>query len=216
MEHSLIRISYYPRLIWVDVAGFVLELIGIIVSFSDLSADTGLGNNAHIGSPIIAAGVALQALSLVCLLVLFGIVLYQAAISYNQFGYTTFHLRHGFVPMAHRFKLFIALLLLSAMCLFARNLYQIVVLGDGLASWTAKNQALFAGLDSLLVAEAVVGLVVAHPVNFLRDGVEKKLGSRTTGPTIEEQGTSQYSIGGRPVEQDLNPWSSTTSTTYFI
>ncbi|OTB14274.1 hypothetical protein K445DRAFT_319086 [Daldinia sp. EC12] len=94
--------------------------------------------------------------------------------------------------MAHRFKFFLAMLLLSAMCLFARALYQTIVLASGLDSWTAKNQALFAGLDGLLVAEAVVGLCVAHPVTFLRDGIEKRIGSRATSAMTEEQRISQF------------------------
>ncbi|KAG4220796.1 hypothetical protein PC116_g30725 [Phytophthora cactorum] len=94
--------------------------------------------------------------------------------------------------MAHRFKFFLAMLLLSAMCLFARALYQTIVLANGLESWTAKNQALFAGLDGLLVAEAVVGLCVAHPVTFLRDGIEKRIGSRATSAMTEEQRISQF------------------------
>ncbi|KAI1381715.1 RTA1 like protein-domain-containing protein [Hypoxylon crocopeplum] len=205
VEHSLIDIARYPLLIWIDVVGFVIQLVGIIISFSDLSPDTGLGEHARIGSPIIAAGIAVQALSLITFLVLFSIVLFRAAVAHNQFGYTTFHPIHGFVPMAHRFKFFVAMLLISVMCLFGRALYQAIVLSNGLDSWAVKNQALFAGLDSLLVAEAVVGLVIAHPVRFLRNGIEKKTGSsRSITPMIEEQ-------SGRPIGQDLTPWSSTTN-----
>ncbi|KAI1142984.1 RTA1 like protein-domain-containing protein [Hypoxylon sp. FL0543] len=197
VEHSLINITHYPLFIWIDVVGFVLQLVGIIISFSDLSADKGLGEHAHVGSPIIAAGTAIQAISLVLFLFLFSIVLLRAAVANSQFGYTTFHPVHGFVPIAHRFKFFLAMLLISAMCLFARALYQTIVLGDGLGSWTAKNQALFAGLDSLLVGEAVVGLVVAHPVRFLRSGLEKRRGSGNTSMMVEEpRVVSEYYLGG--------------------
>lgn len=134
----------------------------------------------------------IQAISLIIYIMLFGIVLFRAAVANIQFGYTTFHPVHGFVPMAHRFKFFLAMLLVSAMCLFARALYQAIVLANGLESYTAKNQALFAGLDSFLVAEAVVGLCVAHPVTFLRDGIEKRLGSRSTSAMTEEQRISQF------------------------
>ncbi|KAL7628866.1 hypothetical protein AAE478_000381 [Parahypoxylon ruwenzoriense] len=212
VEHSLVNVKRYPLLIWIDVLGFVLEVVGIVISFSDLSADTGLGPNARIGSPIIASGIALQALSLICFINLFVFVLFQAAVAYSKFGYTTFHPVHGYVPMAHRFKFFVAMLLLSAMCLFGRALYQVIVLGSGLDSWTAKNQALFAGLDSFLVAEAAVGLIVAHPVIFLRDGVEKRLGG-SRNPSFVEERASQYSIDDYrpPTRQDVGPGQSPTN-----
>ncbi|KAI1097815.1 RTA1 like protein-domain-containing protein [Jackrogersella minutella] len=212
VEHSLINIAYYPFLIWIDVVGFVLQLTGIIISFSDLSVDTGIGPNAKIGSPIIATGTALQGVSLILFLVLFSIVLLRASVANRQFGYTTFHPVHGFVPIAHRFKFFVAMLLVSAMCLFARALYQTVIMVDGLDSWTAKNQALFAGLDSLLIAEAVVGLVIAHPVRFLRDGLKKRLASRNARPMIAEpRVVSQYYMGGHLTPPDSTPWSSTSN-----
>ncbi|OTA69396.1 hypothetical protein K449DRAFT_428844 [Hypoxylon sp. EC38] len=232
VEHSLIDITRYPLFIWIDVVGFVLQLVGIIIAFSDLSADTGLGNHAKIGSPIIAAGVAVQAMSLALFLFLFSIVLFRATRANKQFGYTTFHPVHGFVPIAHRFMFFLAMLLISTLCLFARALYQTIILGDGLDGWTAKNQALFAGLDSLLVGEAVVGLVVAHPVGFLRNGLEKRRGSGNTSIVAEEQrvvsdyymggrqlgtGNLQYGTRDRPqrpsrrVGDDLTPLSSTTN-----
>ncbi|KAI1766175.1 RTA1 like protein-domain-containing protein [Hypoxylon sp. FL1150] len=218
VEHSLVNTTHYPHLIWIDVVGFVLELVGIIISFSDLSPDRGLGPHIELGNPIIAAGIGLQSLSLICFLVLFAVVLFRAAVAHHQFGYTTFHPIHGFLPMAHRFKFFIAMVLISVMCLLGRNLYQMVILGTGLNSSTAKNQALFAGLDSLLVAEAVVGLVVAHPVRFLRDGVEKRRGSRSTTPMMaEEQRATQYGIYDRPTGHDHTPWgSAANSTTNFI
>ncbi|KAI0894918.1 RTA1 like protein-domain-containing protein [Annulohypoxylon nitens] len=223
VEHSLINIVHYPRLIWIDIFGFVLQLIGIIVAFSDISVDTGLGHNSKLGSPIIAAGTAVQALSLIIFLTLFAIVLLRAAMANSRFGYTTFHPIHGFVPMAYRFKFFVAMLLVSAICLFGRNLYQTIVLGDGLDSWNAKNQALFAGLDSLLVAEAVAGLVVAHPVRFLQDGLEKRTGSRDATSMVEDPRVSQYYILGeshspnrptrpgrsyQPYQRGSTPWSS--------
>ncbi|KAI0378835.1 RTA1 like protein-domain-containing protein [Hypomontagnella monticulosa] len=236
VEHSLIDVTRYPLLIWIDVLGFILQLVGIIFSFSDLSIDRGLGRNAQIGGPIIATGMAIQAVSLIIFIGLFAIVLLRAAVANSQFGYTTFHPIHGFVPMAHRFKFFVAMLLISAMCLFARAIYQTVVLSDGLGSYTAKNQALFAGLDSLLVIEAVVGLVVAHPIRFLRNGLDKRLGSRTTSVMIEEGRMSQFTVGSRqgppvrpprpdqpvrprrpdePMGQGQVPWSTTSTRNYI-
>ncbi|KAI8965805.1 RTA1 like protein-domain-containing protein [Daldinia sp. FL1419] len=231
VEHSPISITRYALLTWIDAFGFIFQFVGIIISFSDLSSDTGLGNNARVGSPVIATGIVIQAISLILFILLFGIVLFRAAIANSQFGYTTFHPVHGYVPIAHRFKIFLAMLLVSAMCLFARALYQAIVLGNGLESFTAKNQALFAGLDSLLVAEAVVGLCVAHPVTFLRDGIEKRVGSRTISAMTEEQrisqesqyrasqySMSQYSVASRgstmepmpPMGGGQIPWDSTT------
>lgn len=190
-----------------DIVGFILQLVGIVISFSDLSVNTGLGPHVKTGSPIIAVGVALQAISLLIFLFLFSVVLFHAAMAHSQFGYTTFHPQHGFVPMAHRFKFFVAMVLVSTMCLIGRDLYQVTILAEGLDSWNAKNQALFAGLDGLLVAEAVVGLVIAHPVRFLRDGIEKRQRSGSATPMIEGNRASQFGVV-RPVRRDLAPWSS--------
>ncbi|KAI1465799.1 RTA1 like protein-domain-containing protein [Daldinia caldariorum] len=209
-EHSPISVWRYIVLTWIDAAGFVFQFIGLVVSFSDISSDTGLGHNSRVGSPIIATGMAIQAISLLIHIGLFGVVLFRAAVANSQFGYTTFHPVHGYVPMAYRFKFFLAMLLLSAMCLFARALYQTVVLANGLGSWTAKNQALFAGLDSFLVAEAVVGLCVAHPVTFLRDGIEKRLGSRATNDMADEQRISQF-MGNQFMESQYRQRSLTES-----
>ncbi|OTA99569.1 hypothetical protein M426DRAFT_16326 [Hypoxylon sp. CI-4A] len=215
-EHSLIRPSYYSLLIWVDVIGFILQAVGIIITFSDLSVDTGLGSNASIGNPIIAAGTTAQAISLIVYLLLFSVVLLRAAVANHQFGYTTFHPVHGFVPIARRFKFFLAMLLLSPMCLVARSLYQTIILGDGLDSWTAKNQALFAGLDSFLVAEAVAGLVIAHPVRFLRDGIEKRRGSRATRSIVAEQARNPYGVFGAPPRPNRPSFTPLSSTSTFI
>ncbi|KAI1394132.1 RTA1 like protein-domain-containing protein [Hypoxylon trugodes] len=204
-EHSPINIAHYPLLIWVDIVGFALQLIGIIVSFSDISTSTGLGHNAHYGTPIIATGIILQAVSLITFLSLFTIVLFQASLTNSHYGYTTFHPSHGFVPIAQRFKFFVAMLLVSTMCLFGRGVYQVIILSEGLESWTAKNQALFAGLDSFLVAEAVVGLVIAHPVLFLRDGLDKRLLRRNSNnPLIEERGMSRLVVGSTPCSSTTN------------
>ncbi|KAI5866961.1 RTA1 like protein-domain-containing protein [Durotheca rogersii] len=195
VEHSPIDTKHYPRLIWIDAVGFIIQAGGIVVSFSDISAHTGLGPRALIGNPIIAGGLALQALSLISFIALFGIVLFRAAVAQAKFGHTTFHSVHGFVPMAHRFKFFVTMLLISVMCLFARAIYQTLILASGLKSWNAKNQALFAGFDGFLVAEAAIGLMIAHPVIFLRNGIEKKLGSGSD-PDLAKERTSPYRIEG--------------------
>ncbi|KAI1083031.1 hypothetical protein F5B20DRAFT_443550 [Whalleya microplaca] len=106
------------------------------------------------------------------------------------------------------------MLLVSVISLLGRNLYQAIVLSTGLESWTAKNQALFAGFDGLLVAESVVGLVVAHPVGFLADGVKKKM-RRINSPLIEQEARSRTTGGSSTMGQGVVPWTST-STSSFI
>ncbi|KAH9909038.1 RTA1 like protein-domain-containing protein [Xylariomycetidae sp. FL2044] len=181
-DHSLIRPKNYPHLVWIDVAGFVLQVAGVAVTFSDLSLDTGLGTNATPGSLVICAGTALQALSLLCFLMLFGVIVYKAKLEHRRFGYTSWHPERGFVALTQRFKIFVSMLVVAIICLFTRAVYRTMLLGMGLQSTMAQNEMLFAGLEGFLVVVAVVSLVVAHPASYLEDGLMEKLRNISVSP----------------------------------
>ncbi|CAJ2501543.1 Uu.00g043960.m01.CDS01 [Anthostomella pinea] len=179
VEHSLINPARYPWLIGIDATGVVIQLVGIIVTFADVSTATGLGPNTKKGTPIIAAGTGLQALSLICFHVLFAVVAFQAAVAHRQFGYTTFHSQHGFVTLTRKFKVFLAMLIVSSICLLARAVFQTTLLGAGFGSNIARIEALFLAFNGFLVAEPIIGLVIAHPASYLQDGVKQKRRNRS-------------------------------------
>ncbi|KAI1344997.1 RTA1 like protein-domain-containing protein [Xylariaceae sp. FL0016] len=173
-EHSLINPTNYRRLGCIDVAGSLIQAVGIAVSFSDLSAATGFGPYARIGAPIIAVGTGLQALSLTFFFILFGVVVFRASMAHRHYGYTTFHAYHGFVAMTRKFKIILVIISVSTVVLFARAIFQIIFLAAGFESDIAKNEGLYLGFNGFLVAEPIVGLIIAHPASFLQDGIKQK------------------------------------------
>lgn len=156
------------------MAGLVLQLTGIIVAFSDLSDATGFGPNARRGTPIMAAGTGLHALSLTYFLILFGVVIFRATMAHRHYGYTTFHPHYGFVAMTRKFKIILVVIVASCIVLFVRAIFQIILLAAGFESDIAKNEGLYLGFNGFLVAEPIVGLIIAHPSSFLQDGIKQK------------------------------------------
>lgn len=193
-EHSLISPVNYSKLLFADLLGFALQVIGLIVAFSDASMSTGLGSLAATGSGLIAAGLAAQLLSLSAFMVLFAAVLARASLAARDFGLTTFHAhriggrsrrgrggggrgrRPGYVPLGSRFITFVAIVAVALVCLLARNLYAVMAMSDGLGGPVAANEALFIGFDGLMVAQAVIGVIAVHPGRFLDERMPKTSG----------------------------------------
>ncbi|KAI1490395.1 RTA1 like protein-domain-containing protein [Biscogniauxia mediterranea] len=172
-EHSPIEPTRYLQLIWVEGAGFVVQLIGIAAAFLDLSATTGLDTTSEKGTRIMAVGVGLQAVSIACFIAMFTVVIVKASFMHRHFGYTTFHYEHGFVPLTRKFKIFLVMMTMAAICLLARAVFQTILLSSGFGSGIAKNEAMFTGFNGFLVALSVVGLTTAHPASFLQDGLKE-------------------------------------------
>ncbi len=190
-EHSLVNPAHYPKLLIADVIGFTLQVAGLVVAFAGTSTQAaGLGPNAATGSLLVAIGLAVQLLSLSAFVVLFAVVLARASLAARDFGSTTFRVGRGdggggggggdndgrrgvrgrgrgYVPLGPRFKAFIAMIVISLVCLLARYLYAGMAMLDGLGGDVAGDEALFAGFDGLMVAQAVVGVVAVHPACFL-------------------------------------------------
>ncbi|KAI1499133.1 RTA1 like protein-domain-containing protein [Biscogniauxia marginata] len=195
VEHSPIEPTAYSQLIWIDGIGFVLQLIGIVAAFLNLSTDTGIEIISNKGSWIMAAGTGLQAISLACFIMTFTVVIVKAALMYRHFGYTTFHFEHGFVPLSRKFKFFFVIMVTAVICLFARAAFQTLLLGSGFASEIAKNEALFIGFNGFLVAQSLVGLAITHPASFLRDGLKERRHYRSA---------SSSTLLDRPRRRDTN------------
>ncbi|KAI0018315.1 RTA1 like protein-domain-containing protein [Xylariomycetidae sp. FL0641] len=180
-EHSPIDPTRFPWLRFIDIGGLGIQLLGIIVAFSDLSSSTAFGPNANIGRPIVALGTGIQALSLLCFLGLFGVVICRALQHHRHYGYTTWHQFHGFVVKTRKFKTFVIMVIVSCLCLLARAIFHTVFLGAGFESSVAHNEALYLVFDGFLVVESVVGLILTHPASYLQDGVKQQMRSRSAG-----------------------------------
>ncbi|RYP47259.1 hypothetical protein DL768_006643 [Monosporascus sp. mg162] len=188
-EHSLVEPSHHEKLLVVDGLGLLLQAAGLAVSFSspDLDLLVGVG---MVGGALVATGLAVQLLALSASGALFGAVLFRASgaareRSHDQAG-------PGYVALwGTRVKALVAVLAISLVSLSVRGLYAIIAVASGFGvGGLARNEALFTGFDSLMVSQAVVGLVAVHPACFL-DGALK------ARPRAPENGITGYRVESR-------------------
>ena len=199
-EHSLINPAHYAKLLYADALALALQVAGLVLFFVRATAPVLIAQNTvtpaqfdtHIGGPLLSAGLAIQLLSISIFVVLFSAVLVRASLAAREFGFTTFHVlgaeaegEGGYIPLGSRFKIYVAVVSVSLVCLLARNLYAVMsAVGGGLGGEIAANEALFTGLDGLMVSQAVVGLVAVHPSYFLDSN--KAITCRRHEPTTTE------------------------------
>ncbi|KAK8083225.1 RTA1 domain protein [Apiospora saccharicola] len=174
-EHSLIHPGWYVYLIWFDLTGLALQLVGLGLALSEISSTASLGPNADPGGGVAGIGIGLHGGTLVVFMVLFAIVLCQAFSTYRRHGSAAMEL--GSVDsgrvLTRRFKGYLIVITLAVVCLLVRDLYWSIGL---MQSFTKANvgEPMFALLDGFVVAEAVLGLVVFHPAWTLVDGYKPK------------------------------------------
>ncbi|KAK8048878.1 hypothetical protein PG994_010608 [Apiospora phragmitis] len=172
-EHSLINPGWYVYLIWPDLAGLAIQIVGLILALSGISNTTGrLGPGANSGGIVVAAGIGLHAATLAVFMTLFAVVLCLAFATYRQ-------------ALTCRFKGYLLIIVLVVVCLLVRDLYRAIGLAQGFAT-ASVGDAMFALLDGFLVAEAVLGLAVFHPAWVLVDGHK---------PELEQQGKGAIGLG---------------------
>lgn len=172
-EHSLIDPGWYVYLIWPDLAGLGLQLVGLGLALSGISSTASLGPNANRGGVIVGVGIGLHAVTLAVFMILFAVVLCQAFSTYRTYGNRTTDMELGPADsgraLTRRFKGYLIVVTLVVVCLLIRDLYWTIGLTQ---SFTKANvgEPMFALLDGFVVAEAVLGLVVFHPAWVLVDG----------------------------------------------
>ncbi|KAK8872837.1 RTA1 like protein-domain-containing protein [Apiospora arundinis] len=174
-EHSLIRPKWYFYLVWADLAGLVIQIVGLGLALSGIKSKEVMGPLANSGGVVVAMGIGLHAATLAVFMVLFAIALCQAYVTYRQYGSTTADVDLGVVglnsgkALTRRFKGYLLIVALAVVCLLVRDLYRTIGLAQG---FTTANVSVadFALLDGFLVAEAVLGLVAFHPAWVLTEG----------------------------------------------
>lgn len=174
-EHSLLDPKSYVHLIYLEYLGLVIQFIGFGVSIAGISKTAGLGADANTGGYIVAAGLGLHVLALASFLVVYSTGLIKAALTYCEFGCATLDPERGYVVLGRRFKIFLAVLSISLVCLFTRGLYRIVGFAGGFDGGS-RNEGLFALFDGLLVSQTVLGLVVFHPAYVFNDNDKTEQG----------------------------------------
>ncbi|RYP76922.1 hypothetical protein DL771_001475 [Monosporascus sp. 5C6A] len=202
-EHSLVEPSHHEKLLVVDGLGLVLQAAGLAASFSSLDLDlsTGVG---MVGGALVVTGLVVQLLSLSVSGALFGAVLFRASATARE----RYHDQAGpgnLAPLGARVKALVAVLVISLVSIAVRGLYAVIAAASrfGVGGF-ARNEALFAGFDGLMVSQAVVGLVAVHPAYFL-DGALKararasengitgcRLDSRTNGRGLVSRGHTSH------------------------
>ncbi|KAK8124757.1 RTA1-domain-containing protein, partial [Apiospora kogelbergensis] len=173
-EHSLLRPKWYFYLVYADLVGLVIQIVGLGLALSGISK-TGMGPHANSGGVVVAVGIGLHAATLAVFMVLFAVALCQAYVTYRQHGSTTADVDLCVVGLSSgrtlttRFKGYLLIVALAVVCLLVRDLYRTIGLAQGFTTANV-NEAIFALLDGFLVAEAVLGLVAFHPAWVLTDG----------------------------------------------
>jgi hypothetical protein len=183
-EYSLIDPKHFMRLIFIDIAGFMVQIVGIVLCFMEVTPATGLDKASLMGGQILAAGAALHVISLTCFVTLFGWVLIQALTAYRKSARSTF-LVH--VSYTFKFKIFIVVLVGVTACLWGRGIYTTLFWACGFDSGVARNEIPFTAFEGLLTSQAVIGMVAVHPGGFLDEAYQRKLDS--------EKGASSHDHG---------------------
>lgn len=116
------------------------------------------------GANVATAGSALHIATLVAALALHVPLLMRASAAEAKYGYTTFHEGRGYVPLARLFRYAAyALFPLGLAALVGREAYRIAALAGGLRGGMYRSEAVFLGVEGVLVAVAMVLGVLCHP-----------------------------------------------------
>ncbi|KAI9748472.1 MAG: hypothetical protein M1835_001782 [Candelina submexicana] len=81
---------------------------------------------------------------------------------------------HAKLRASRAFRGFLVALALATLCIFIRSVYRLAELSEGWRGALMKNQALFIGLEGVMVIVAVLVLNAFHPGICFREGYIKK------------------------------------------
>lgn len=151
----------------------------------DIATTSNVGPMSDKGGYIIAVGIGIHALMVAVYLVVYIIALASAGLAAREQGYTTFNPdQGGYKSLTFRFKVFLAVLLSSALSLLIRDMYRTIGFVEGFDGGN-RAEGSFALFDSLMVSQAVLGLVLLHPSYVFTDfDREKEVDSMSTSSSM--------------------------------
>jgi len=199
-EHSFIAPHLYPILLLPhDLISLLLQIIGYAIAFPRAPDAQGRIHITPAGTTTVLAGTSLHLATLVATLLLYLSVLLRARRAHRAYGYTTFHRDAGYVALETRFLAGAALLPLGCLCLAGRDVYRVASLAGGIGGKVARNQALFVGVEGVLVMLALVAAGVAcHPGLILWD---ERMRTEEDAPFVGGQQLQQQGSGNGHLEE---------------
>jgi hypothetical protein len=163
-EHSFIRPELFGRIfVTADIICLFVHAAGGGIAFSGDMSNTGSSNP---GIQTITVALVLQVISLAVFLALFLSILIRSNLSRKSanINRTEKDLR----PITSNFKLYVVMVLVACTCIIVRCVYRAAAYSGGFQSELNKNQGIFIGLDSTMIAIALAGLAVFTPAVFLK------------------------------------------------
>jgi len=99
----------------------------------------------------------------------------------NELNPATFELRRSM-----RFRLFLGALVLAYAAILIRCVYRVAEMAGGWGNSIMQNEAMFTGLDSFMVALAMIALNLFHPGLCFNDRRAERLGEKHRGGSSDE------------------------------
>ena len=185
-QWSRIRPKFYTwGFITADIFALVLQGVGGGLA---ATAEDNL-NQLNTGDHLMMAGIAMQVVTLV----VFGAMITDFLVRRFVLSGSKIRLSRDAQETAGqmKFKVFTVCLVITYFCVLIRCIYRIAEMSGGWQNSIMQNQALFIGLDSVLVSVATVLQTAAHPgicfKAFTDKAIVRSETQRSNDPSVERE-----------------------------
>ncbi|EAQ83263.1 hypothetical protein CHGG_09667 [Chaetomium globosum CBS 148.51] len=171
------------------------DLLSLVFQAAGGALSTESAGSSTLGVNLALAGLSLQVFTIVLFCGFFGDFLvryfrvrkggYEVG-GYEVGGYEGVGDGMGTRPEGRRLKLFFGFMVLAVVLILVRCAYRLVELKEGYGGELVGNEALFIGLEGVLVLVAVYCLMIAHP------GFVFKRGRKDRSSAISQQELQEY------------------------
>lgn len=160
------------------------DLIALVLQGAGGGLATKTAGEDELGVNLSIAGLAFQVFVLVVFCVLFGDYLVRCFLS----GATK--------PFGRRLQLFFGFMVLAVIMITARCIFRLVELREGFSGKLIQDEALFIGLEGVMILAAVCCLLIAHPGFVFKTNVAKDIDHHMMGD-VELNETSEVGKAGK-------------------
>ncbi|KAH6623571.1 RTA1 like protein-domain-containing protein [Chaetomium tenue] len=168
------------------------DLLSLVFQAAGGALSTESAGSSTLGVNLALAGLSLQVFTIVLFCGFFGDFLVRyfrfrkgKGVGGYERGYEGVGGAGG-MPDGKRLKLFFGFMVLAVVLILVRCAYRLVELKEGYGGELVSNEALFIGLEGVLVLVAVYCLMIAHP------GFVFKRGARNRSSAISQQELQEY------------------------